>query len=93
MNCDTVGQQSSHRPCTQRRTNAMLYCDLIKPCNVMLQCLSMLTCFMLFNSFIADIYVAPLQVGLLRSASNPSTAEHCCFKLLKEFLGEYSRKL
>ena len=27
------------------------------------------------NSFIADIYIAPLQVGLLRSATNPSAAE------------------
>ena|SRR6218665_980450 len=26
-------------------------------------------------SFIADIYIAPLQVGLLRSAPNPNTAE------------------
>jgi len=26
-------------------------------------------------SFIADIYIAPVQVGLLRSAPNPSTAE------------------
>src|SRR6218665_2730415 len=26
------------------------------------------------HSFIADIYIAPLQVGLLRSAPNPSTA-------------------
>ena len=36
------------------------------------------------HSFIADIYIAPLQVGLLRSAANPSAAE--------QFLGEYSRK-
>jgi len=41
------------------------------------------------HSFIADIYIAPLQVRLLRSAPNPSTAR-CCFKLLKEFLEEYS---
>ena len=27
------------------------------------------------HSFIADIYIAPLQVGLLRSAPNPSAAE------------------
>src|SRR6218665_1365070 len=27
----------------------------------------------LIHSFIADIYIAPLQVGLLRSAPNPST--------------------
>jgi len=27
------------------------------------------------DSFIADIYIAPLQVGLLRSASNPSAAK------------------
>jgi len=27
------------------------------------------------HSFIADIYIAPLQVGLLRSTPNPSTAE------------------
>jgi len=39
-----------------------------------------------FHSFIADIYIAPLQVGLLRSAPNPSAAKQCCFKLLKEFL-------
>ena len=38
------------------------------------------------HSFIADIYIAPLQVGLLRSAPNPSAAE--CFRLLKEFLGD-----
>ena len=44
------------------------------------------------NSLIADIYIAPLQVGLLRSAPDPSAAEQCCFELLKEFLGEYSWK-
>jgi len=27
------------------------------------------------HSFIAEIYIAPLQVGLLRSAPNPSAAE------------------
>ena len=27
------------------------------------------------QSFISDIYIAPLQVGLLRSARNPSAAE------------------
>jgi len=27
------------------------------------------------HSFIADIYITPLQVGLLRSAPNPSAAE------------------
>jgi len=27
------------------------------------------------HSFIADIYIAPLQVGLLRSAPNPSASE------------------
>ena len=27
------------------------------------------------HAFIADIYIAPLQVGLLRSAPNPSEAE------------------
>ena len=31
--------------------------------------------FNIFHSFIADIYIAPLQVGLLRSAPNPSAAE------------------
>jgi len=30
---------------------------------------------MLLHSFIANIYIAPLQVGLLRSAPNSSTAE------------------
>jgi len=29
-------------------------------------------------------------VGQLRSAPNHSVTEYCCFKLLKEFLGEYS---
>ena len=32
----------------------------------------------LIHSFIADIYIAPLSVGLLRSAPNPSAAEQCC---------------
>ena len=27
------------------------------------------------HSFIADIYIAPLQLGLLRSAPNPSAAK------------------
>src|SRR6218665_3251721 len=46
-------------------------------------------CFLLFiHSFIANIYISPLQVGLLRSVPNPSAAEQRCFKLLKEFLGE-----
>src|SRR6218665_716199 len=45
-----------------------------------------------FRSFIADIYVAPLQVGLLRSAPNHRVAEQSCFKLLKEFLREDFRK-
>src|SRR6218665_2752519 len=45
------------------------------------------------HSSIADIYIAPLQVGLLRSAPNSNEAKRCCFKLLKKFLGEYSRKL
>src|SRR6218665_553463 len=49
-------------------------------------------CVSFIHSFIADIYIAPLEVGLLRGAHNPSTAEKCCFKLLKEFLGEYSWK-
>src|SRR6218665_887712 len=45
------------------------------------------------HSFIAAIYILPLQVGLLRSAPNPSAAEKCCFKLIaEEFLGEYSWK-
>jgi len=44
------------------------------------------------HSFVAAIYIAPLQVGLLRNAPNPNVAEQCCFKLLKEFLEEYSRK-
>jgi len=44
------------------------------------------------NSFIADIYIASLQVGLLRSAPSPSAAKECYFKLVKEFLGEYPMK-
>ena len=32
-------------------------------------------CFFQIHLFIADIYIAPLQVGLLRSAPNPSAAE------------------
>src|SRR6218665_1372364 len=50
------------------------------------------SCHWVSCSFIADIYIAPLQVGLLRSAPNPSAAEQCCSKLLKKFLGEDSRK-
>jgi len=38
------------------------------------------------------IYIAPLQMGLLRSAPNPSAAEQCFFKLPKEFLEEHYRK-
>jgi len=34
-----------------------------------------ITFYMFIHSFIADIYIAPLQVGLLRSAPNPSAAE------------------
>jgi len=33
------------------------------------------SCHWVSCSFIADIYIAPLQVGLLRSAPNPSAAE------------------
>jgi len=47
---------------------------------------------LLIHSFIhsstADTYIAALRAGLLRSAPNPIAAEKCCFKLLKEFLGE-----
>ena len=32
-------------------------------------------CSLSIHSFIADIYIAPLQVGLLRNAPNPSAAE------------------
>src|SRR6218665_805249 len=44
------------------------------------------------HSFIADIYIAPLQVGLLRSAPNPMQRGRIMlfYKLLKEFLAEYS---
>ena len=38
---------------------------------------------LIIHSFIADIYIAPLQVGLLRSAPNLSAAEQCYFKFLK----------
>ena len=30
--------------------------------------------------------------GLLKSAPSPGGVKYCCFKLLKKFLGEYSRK-
>ena len=37
--------------------------------------LSDITASRAIHSFIADIYIAPLQVGLLRSAPSPSAAK------------------
>jgi len=37
--------------------------------------LTLKSTYLSFHSFIADIYIVPLQVGLLRSAPNPSVAE------------------
>ena len=43
------------------------------------------------HSFIADIYIAPLQVGLLKSAPNPSAANNvvlsCCRNFWENTLG------
>ena len=44
------------------------------------------------HSFISGIYIAPLQVGLLRGAPNPNTTKYNRLKLRKECLRKISRE-
>src|SRR6218665_830276 len=70
-----IATDDTKEPSSNRRAGLQVLAYLPETITIIIFLIILTITIILIHSFIADIYLAPLQVGLLRSAPSPSTAE------------------